>query len=111
MNKKAQITLEACLLIILFVAAGLAMYGYFKKAIQGNWRTNTDSFSDEQYDSNLTQEQVSEIKFIGSNITAKDITDDIEGETLGVFNVASDSGIKQISGWGTYHDGSGHEEE
>jgi hypothetical protein len=51
-NAKGLITLEICLLLIVFVAAGISMFGYFKRAVKGNWRTNVDSFSDEQFDKN-----------------------------------------------------------
>ncbi len=49
-KKKAQISLEACLLIALCATASVVMYGYVKRAIQGSIRTSADSFSDEQYD-------------------------------------------------------------
>ncbi|MFH1442002.1 MAG: hypothetical protein ABIH18_08195 [Candidatus Omnitrophota bacterium] len=47
---KAQTTFETCVFIVVLVAATLAMNGYFRRALQHNWRTNTDSFSNEQYD-------------------------------------------------------------
>lgn len=97
-NKKAQTTLETCLFIAIFVAAGLAMQGYLRRAIQGNWRGNIDSFSDEQY-GRLSKENVSPLKFIGSQMTAKEISDD---KVLEKYNLTSGSGTIRIKGWGTY---------
>lgn len=100
-NKKAQTTLEACLLIILFVAAGLTMYEYLRKAIQGNWRQNTDSFSDEQYDDSISSETDSGLRFISPTVSADlNLDDTIEQN----FNLGSGSGILQVGGWGTYYD-------
>ena len=108
-RRKGQATLEACVLSILFVAAFLAIYGYFKSSIMGNWRTNIDSFSDEQYrpredvaagiDLNPTRETVSGLRFISPKIKADvGINDNID-ET---FNVSTALGITGIGGWGTY---------
>lgn len=41
--------MEAALLIAIVTAGLLAMRFYLKGTIQGNWRTNIDSFSDEQF--------------------------------------------------------------
>lgn len=100
MNRKAQITLEAILVIIIFVAGWLVMQGYLKRAIQGNWKTNTDAFSDEQYDSeestvDYNKEIGPAIVFKGSNLTA-DIAPD-QGNLLN----APDEFVK-INNWGRY---------
>jgi len=50
MERRGFLTIEACMLIMIFVAALLAIFGYFHKAIQGHWRTNSDTFYDEQFD-------------------------------------------------------------
>lgn len=94
MNKKGLITLEACLLIILCVAAGIGMSVYLRRSIQGNWRMNTDTFSEEQYDVNQnTQAQAPAVVLRGLKITT-----DITGDSNNLLN--QDSGIKQIDGWG-----------
>ncbi|MCX5714891.1 MAG: hypothetical protein NT033_08880, partial [Candidatus Omnitrophica bacterium] len=49
MEKRGMITLEACVLTVLVALSLLASEKYFRGALQGNWRGNTDSFSDEQY--------------------------------------------------------------
>lgn len=49
MNNKGMSVVEYCVLFALVVAAWLAMNGYFKRAIEGNWRSNADSFSEGQY--------------------------------------------------------------
>lgn len=50
-NKTAgQSIIEYCLTIGVFVAAAVAMSALLQGHIQGNWRQNADSFSDEQYE-------------------------------------------------------------
>lgn len=100
MHKKAQVTLEACLLIILVVAAGLAMQGYLKRAIQGNWKTNADSFSDEQFEKGVSGEGDPNpaLEFKSPKIKAESADDSVNEN----FDLADISGIKHISGWGTY---------
>lgn len=122
MNRKAQVTMEASLIFAVIVAALLATRLYFTRAVQGSWRSNTDSFSDEQYrpaydpifsehDGNATGETVSGLKFINPKITVK--TAPGEGQTeMGSLNTAagiwsdgisdSGSGILRANDWGTY---------
>ena len=99
MNKQAQITLEACVLIMLVLAGLLAAGVYLRRAIQGHWRTNADSFSDEQYDVGASAEYVFEDRIEGSRINATNLT----GQQLQEFNVTSGTGNLQINGWGTYN--------
>jgi|SRR3990167_6623391 len=110
MNKKGLITLEACLLIALVAAALFSVYPYMKRAIQGNWRKNADSFSDEQYDPEQSIETASDLKFISPTMGAIDTltTGQVVNEAYALANRA---GIIQIPNWGTYYDGSEHEEE
>ena len=49
---KAQTTLEVVVLTCVVVAAFLAMFLYLKASVKGNWKTNTDSFSDKQFSGN-----------------------------------------------------------
>jgi hypothetical protein len=106
MNKKAQITLEACLLIVIVVTALLTMHGYLKRAIQGNWRTNVDAFSDEQYEKGVSSERVSGLTFVSPTMS---VTFN-QGKTIArTYNLSSNLGILQIDGWGTYKDGRGHD--
>lgn len=92
MNKKGLITLEACLLIILCVVAGVAMSVYLRRSIQGNWKANTDTFSEEQYDVNQgNQEEAPALVLHGLKITT-DITGDAN-------LLDQEGGIKQINGW------------
>ncbi|MDP2940619.1 MAG: hypothetical protein Q8O13_11220 [Candidatus Omnitrophota bacterium] len=49
MDKHAQISLEAIILIIIVVAALLTMDIYLKRAIQGRWRGASDEIG-EQYE-------------------------------------------------------------
>jgi len=67
MNTKAQITLEAAVLIIIIAAAFLAMQGYFRRAVQGHWKSSADSFSDEQYD-NGAVESATALSFMNSKL-------------------------------------------
>lgn len=94
MNKNGQ-TLEAVVLLVIFVAAFLCMRSYLKRSLQANWRSNADSFSDEQFDPDLSQEAVSSLVFAGTTITS-----DLTGNTN---LLGRDGDIKEIPGWGTYH--------
>ena len=96
MNKKAQSILEIVSLISLVTFAWLAMYGYFKSALQGNWKKNIDMFSDTQYEPGITYEEshieyeYPEMRAIGQDInTTLDITK---------------SKILRINRWGRYYD-------
>lgn len=111
MNKRGQITLETVVLIIVVVAAFLAMHGYLRRAAQGQWRTNADSFSDEQYDAERSRESAdaSKLSFIGSNIKAEAKIEETESEHRpfsGNYPVAdrdmpqAERGIIAIEGWG-----------
>jgi hypothetical protein len=115
LNKKAQSTLEFCILPALVVAAFLIMWGYLTRAVQRNMRTNTDSFSDEQFDSIYSSEEMPSTNYAPpgvdlapGTIIFKDpkIEADLywDGSIDQVFDVGSGSGNKQIGGWGTYHD-------
>lgn len=107
MNKKGFSTLEASFLMILCVAAGLAMFVYLKGAIQGNWKTNADSFSDEQYEAGVsTGTTAPALVFKGSKIVAK-LKD---GSDQPVYSVGA-SGTKQVPGWGTYEGEASDEDE
>ena len=130
MNRKAQITMEASLVIAIVVAGLLAMQGYLRRAIQGSWKTNTDSFSDEQFrpaedqllgeiDPDPTEETVSELKFIDSKITVENVPEPEEdAEEFGTLNIVSGptegisgSDILRINDWGTYYNAAEHEDE
>jgi len=103
MSKKAQSVLETVLLISLVTLAWLAMYGYFKSALQGNWKTNIDTFSDEQYDPYATIDYMS-IEYISPHIeTDINIDSSIEHD----FNLTRKGSIAtpkilRIKGWGVY---------
>jgi len=124
MNRRANITLETSLLIAIVVAALLSMRTYLRVAIQGNWKKNIDTISDEQYrprddtilnetDPVPSKEIVSNIKLHMPTITVKNITGGTEAETLGSLDMAnrwpsgmsdSGSGILHIDSWGRYYD-------
>lgn len=91
--------MENCVLIAIVVAAFLAMQGYLRRTIQGNWRANTDVFSDEQYDDNLSSETVSALTFVSPQMSANLNMDESIEQT---FNLGSSSGIIRINGWGRY---------
>lgn len=111
MNKRAQTTLEACVLIALVAAAFLAMHGYLKRAIQGNWKQNTDSFSEGQFEPGISTEHASNnLMFRGSTIHADLLNPDGTTNTTTDFNVASRlGGNVQVQGWGTYYDDAEHD--
>lgn len=52
MKARGQTTLETAVLFIIVIAAFVAMFGYLKRSIQGDWRNKADSFSEGQYDPN-----------------------------------------------------------
>lgn len=107
MNKKGQTTLEITVLLILTVAAFLAMFGYFKGSLQGNWKTNADSFSNEQIDDfSAKQSKVydSGVIFSGSSVGFDFNNDHLPDTNLGNITTPAtkNNQIKQVQGWGTY---------
>jgi hypothetical protein len=117
MNKKAQSTIEACVVVIIVTAACLAMQGYLKRTIQGNWKSNADSFSDGQYERGVTTSSAPSLAFIGPRINAQ-VGNSATGAygNGGNLNVATGSidgnvqlsmfsdKIFWINSWGTYYD-------
>jgi len=110
MTKKGLSTVEYCVLFALVVAAFLAMHVYLKRAIQGNWRTNMETISDEQYEPGVTMEPISQpLKIMGPEI-AVDINKDDSTDV--VYDLAASyAGPIQVPGWGTYIDGRSHESQ
>ncbi len=99
MNKKAQITIEFCMLFILCAVAGFCMMGYLKGAIAGSWHTSADSFSDSQYEP--TKSTLSYDANQGPQITITDImtANAIDGTPLS--EGSNDDGMLIFSNWGT----------
>ncbi len=56
MGNKGMVTLEAVVLIIVVALGLLAMQRYLQRSIQAHWRTNADTFYDEQYDKDKSTE-------------------------------------------------------
>jgi len=99
MNKKAQVTLETVFLLIVFVAGFLAMYGYLRKAIQGNWKTNMDSFSGGgQYEEGVSSEKDFGLQFISPKIKVDIGVDNINEAEI----PTTQSGYLEIPNWGVY---------
>jgi hypothetical protein len=107
MNKKGMATLETTVFIMLFTIASLAMYGYIKNAIQGNWKKNVDSFAEGQYRQGVTTETDSDVIYISPRIH---LDLDIDGTVNENINVATASGIHQVPNWGRYNDPAEHPE-
>ncbi len=108
MNRNAQVTLEAAAVIALVAVAFIAMTGFFKGAVQGNWKTNADSFSEGQYnpDDPGQSNAVSSVTFKSPMLKIKIGTVEFgefsEGEQiLNPVNCGdSDGGGKKLGGWG-----------
>ncbi len=98
MNKRGLITLEACMLIILCVAAGLSMFGYLKRAVQGNWKVSTDTFSDEQFDRDRSSLDYNKNEGPAIHFRSTSITSEYGAPGAG----PEGSGIMRVSGWGQY---------
>jgi hypothetical protein len=100
MNKKGLTTLEFCILTAVVVAAWLGIRGYFERALQGNWRSNIDNFSDELYDRDTSSEtgtvssDPSAIRIRNANMNAKYL------DGSGNAGVSLGSGMHDVSGWG-----------
>ena len=71
MKRNAQVTLEACVLIIIVVAATLTMQRFFRRAIAGNWKNNADSVSEEQYEESVSNESAPAIVVSNSRLGAR----------------------------------------
>jgi len=52
-KSRGQSTLEVTILTCIVVGAFLSMYLYLKMSVQGNWKSNADSFSDKQFSGNF----------------------------------------------------------
>jgi hypothetical protein len=109
MNKKAQVTLEACVLAVLVVAGFLAMQAYFRTAIQGNWRSNADSFSDEQYEAGASTEtsnnSVGNIPAIAVKKTSLIADVKVGGKKSARYDFSKlNKKIIRFEKWGTYHE-------
>ena len=97
MDKKAQVFLELGLLIILVVAALLSMQGYLRRAIQGKWKSDMDSFSDGQYEkgAGFGTDTDTGLEFVSPKITTN----------LGyTYTKSSSAGYINITNWGKYYD-------
>lgn len=57
-QKRGQSTIEFTVLAIIVIGALLAAQVYFKRSIQGRWKTAADELTDELYDPYLTDSNV-----------------------------------------------------
>ena len=102
MKNKGQTTLEATILIALATAAFLAMFGYFKGSVQGNWRSNSDSFSPDQYDPARSVPVDTGLTVSSTLVTAK-INDEAVQQFRGFGSPATEENqINTIAQWGVY---------
>lgn len=108
MDRAGQSTLEAVMILVIFVMAFLVMQGYFRRSVQANLRSNIDSFSDEQFSVAQSSESgVQDPRCPGGVCEpgALVFTDTIitSDTTYGnLLNSARDDGIIQASGWGVW---------
>ena len=114
MDRAGQSTLEAVMILVIFVMAFLVMQGYFRRSVQANLRSNIDSFSDEQFSVDQSSEaglsgvqdpscpggvcQPGALVFTDTIVTS----DTTYGNLL---NSARNDGIIQASGWGIWQEG------
>jgi len=88
----------------------VAMAGYFKRAIQGNWRANADSFSDGQFVPNVSSDMDSPDQYYQPTMTP--IINNITGPAYNLAAYDSTSDLEQrmikVENWGTYLDTSDH---
>jgi len=63
-TQRGQSTLEYCVMVIILIGALIAMSVYFKRGIQGRWRTAVDDLGD-QYDPRVTNTDI--IQHLGMN--------------------------------------------
>ena len=76
-------------MVLAFTAAAfLAMHGYLRRAVQAKWKSNTDSFYDQQYKGGLSTESV-------SDITLKKISEAEEAEGPHI-SVVDARGVKKF---------------
>ncbi|MBP7215877.1 MAG: hypothetical protein KBA46_01185 [Candidatus Omnitrophica bacterium] len=79
MNKKGQSTLEYALIIAVVVAVLLTMQGYFKRALQGKFKSVSDDIG-EQYSTQSTDSRYTTI----TNIATHEVTQPGAAAALGV---------------------------
>ena len=88
--KKSQTSIEYAFLITIFILACLAMLPVFKNSLQGRYKKEIDSYSDEQFSFNGTQEDFREVIY----------TQDVYPTNTVVVDRENDSRLRQslISG-------------
>ncbi len=102
-TRKAQATLEIVLFITLFASALMLMSGYLRGALQGNWKRNIDSFSDEQFDEDTRfAENGADIVRIKPKVSVDMQIDGSIDQSIGVDRPNSAAGFVRLNNWGTY---------
>lgn len=105
---KGQSTIETTIIFMIVVGAFLTMYLYFKGAIQGNWRSNADTFSARQYDGNDSSSSDSGVVYKNSVLGISTDGDAVPDVTYSNFmaNPTDPSNLEQtvknVTGWGVY---------
>jgi len=92
-NKKAIITLETTVLLAICAIALLSMTVYFKRSLQGNWRTNIDSFSAEQFGNEGYTGEISVL----SSLLGVDVG--IDSSIEQTYSISTPNRIIVIPGW------------
>jgi hypothetical protein len=118
MKSRGMLSLEVCILLALVTAGLLAMEIYFRQALQGNWRLNADSFSDEQYnwpddeeidpgvsrEYSLSGARPFDIILSNPRLTPEIVTKENQGKQETIDLASSTPGDKflRIKGWGNF---------
>lgn len=108
--------METVMLLMIVVSAFLAMFLYFKGALQGNYKTNADAFSPKQYGGREIESNEKSINgpvdTNGAGITYTntvlgvslngDKIPEVTYDKLQNFPKDGETPIKQVDHWGTY---------
>lgn len=78
LKKSGQSSIEYTVLIIIVIGALLAMQNYFKRGLQGRWKSSVDSLGD-QYDPRVTDSNIIE------RVDSKTFTQVISTNAIGGF--------------------------
>ncbi|MCK5580878.1 MAG: hypothetical protein KAJ18_06355 [Candidatus Omnitrophica bacterium] len=94
-KQKGQTTLEQAVLIIIIMGALISVGAYFKRGVQGRWKTAVDGLGD-QYDPSVTNMDI--LETLSSNTETRLTTFQ---DVSGIWTIRSDNAVSQASTTGT----------
>ncbi|GEM_PF-3216302 len=106
MNKRGLSTVEFAVIFAIVAIGTVTMLPYLRRAIEGHWKSNSDNFSEAQYDNetssepawwNLANKRDSTVQLVNPKL---DI--DVSGKDGAILNIASGNVTGKGTGGGSY---------